>query len=83
MPAMVVVPQSFADLLVPHAHAHAVCSLGLFFRDGRARGPPPCDSSTPPAGGETINPQCDVDDYFFDPSQSKTPEAPSRKALCQ
>jgi len=34
VPAMVVVPQSFADLLVPHAHAHAVCSLGLFSQDG-------------------------------------------------
>jgi len=34
VPAMVVVPQSFADLLVPHAHAHAICSLGLFSPDG-------------------------------------------------
>ena len=34
VPAMVVVPQSFADLLISHPHAHAVCSLGLFTRDG-------------------------------------------------
>jgi hypothetical protein len=34
VPAMLVVPQSFADLLVPHAHAHAVSSLGLFCPDG-------------------------------------------------
>ncbi|MGH7378115.1 MAG: transposase zinc-binding domain-containing protein, partial [Candidatus Methylomirabilales bacterium] len=34
VPAMVVVPQSFGDLLVPHAHAHAIGSLGLFSRNG-------------------------------------------------
>jgi hypothetical protein len=34
VPAMVVSPQSFGDLLVPHAHAHAVVSLGLFQTDG-------------------------------------------------
>jgi hypothetical protein len=34
VPAMVVSPQSFSDLLVPHAHAHAAVSLGLFRRDG-------------------------------------------------
>jgi hypothetical protein len=34
VPAMVVSPQSFADLLVPHAHAHAVVPLGLFRKDG-------------------------------------------------
>jgi hypothetical protein len=34
VPAMVVVPQSFADLLVPHAHCHAVVSLGLFTAEG-------------------------------------------------
>jgi hypothetical protein len=32
VPAMVVSPQSFSDLLVPHAHA--ACSLGLFRKDG-------------------------------------------------
>ena len=35
VPAMVVSPQSFGDLIVAHAHAHAVVSLGLFRRDGR------------------------------------------------
>lgn len=34
VPARVVVPQSFADLLVPHAPAHAIGSLGLFCPDG-------------------------------------------------
>jgi transposase-like zinc-binding protein/putative transposase len=34
VPAMVVVPQSFGDLLVHHPHAHALVSLGLFLRDG-------------------------------------------------
>jgi hypothetical protein len=34
VPAMVVSPQSFSDLLVPHAHAHAAVSLGLFRQDG-------------------------------------------------
>ncbi len=34
VPAMVVVPQSFGDLLVPHAHCHAVVSLGLFSPEG-------------------------------------------------
>jgi hypothetical protein len=31
---MLVVPQSFGDLLLPHPHAHALCSLGLFSHDG-------------------------------------------------
>jgi hypothetical protein len=34
VPAMVVSPQSFGDLLVPHCHAHAAVSLGLFRKDG-------------------------------------------------
>lgn len=34
VPAMLVVPQSFGDLLIAHPHAHAICSLGLFTRDG-------------------------------------------------
>ena len=34
LPAMVVVPQSFGDLLIAHPHAHAVCSLGLFTPEG-------------------------------------------------
>jgi Transposase zinc-binding domain/Putative transposase len=34
VPAMVVVPQSFGDLLVSHPHAHALVSLGIFTRDG-------------------------------------------------
>jgi hypothetical protein len=34
VPAMVVVPQSFGDLLTAHPHAHALCSLGVFLRDG-------------------------------------------------
>ena len=35
VPAMVVSPQSFGDLIVAHAHAHAVVLLDLFRRDGR------------------------------------------------
>jgi hypothetical protein len=31
---MVIVPQSFGDLLVSHPHAHALVSLGVFLRDG-------------------------------------------------
>ena len=31
---MVVVPQSFGDLLVAHPHAHALVSLGVFLGDG-------------------------------------------------
>jgi hypothetical protein len=31
---MLVVPQSFGDLLVAHPHAHALVSLGLFLGDG-------------------------------------------------
>ncbi len=34
VPAMVVVPQSFGDLLIAHPHAHALVSLGVFLRDG-------------------------------------------------
>jgi hypothetical protein len=34
VPAMVVSPQSYGDLLVAHAHSHALVSLGLFRRDG-------------------------------------------------
>jgi hypothetical protein len=34
VPAMLVVPQSFGDLLLSHPHAHALCSLGVFLRDG-------------------------------------------------
>jgi hypothetical protein len=34
VPAMIVSPQSFGDLLVAHAHAHAAVSLGLFRKDG-------------------------------------------------
>jgi hypothetical protein len=34
VPAMVVSPQSYGDLLVAHAHAHAAVSLGLFRKDG-------------------------------------------------
>ncbi len=34
VPAMVVSPQSFGDLLVPHSYAHAAVSLGLFRKDG-------------------------------------------------
>ena len=34
VPAMVVVPQSFGDLLTSHPHAHALVSLGVFLRDG-------------------------------------------------
>lgn len=34
VPAMVVVPQSFGDLVLSHPHAHALVSLGVFLRDG-------------------------------------------------
>ena len=34
VPAMIAAPQSFGDLLVTHAHVHAVVSLGLFRNDG-------------------------------------------------
>jgi hypothetical protein len=34
VPAMVVVPQSWGTLLNHHPHAHSVCSLGVFSRDG-------------------------------------------------
>ena len=34
VPAMLVTPQSFGDLLVPHAHLHALVSLGVFDREG-------------------------------------------------
>ena len=34
VPAMLVTPQSFGDLLVPHAHLHALASLGVFDREG-------------------------------------------------
>jgi len=34
VPAMVVSPQSFGDLLVPHPHCHSAVSLGLFRQDG-------------------------------------------------
>ena len=31
---MIVAPQSFGSLLNPHAHLHAVCSLGVFDQEG-------------------------------------------------
>ena len=34
VPAMLVAPQSFGSLLIPHAHAHAVASLGVFDHEG-------------------------------------------------
>ncbi len=34
VPAMIVSPQSFGDILVHHPHGHACVSLGLFRRDG-------------------------------------------------
>jgi hypothetical protein len=34
VPAMLLVPQSFGDLLVHHPHVHALCSLGLFLKNG-------------------------------------------------
>ena len=33
VPAMVVAPQSFGSLINPHAHCHALTSLGVFTRD--------------------------------------------------
>ena len=34
VPAMVVSPQSYGDLIVPNAHCHSTVSLGLFRKDG-------------------------------------------------
>jgi hypothetical protein len=34
VPAMVVSPQSYGDLIVPNPHCHSVVSLGLFRKDG-------------------------------------------------
>ena len=31
---MIVAPQSFGNLLNPHAHLHALCSLGVFDQEG-------------------------------------------------
>ena len=38
VPAMVLSPQSWGSLLNPHPHAHALCSLGVFARDGQFHG---------------------------------------------
>ena len=40
VPAMVVSPQSWGSLLNRHAHAHALCSRGVFSRDGQFHGVP-------------------------------------------
>ena len=34
VPAMIVAPQSFGDLLLPHAHCHAIASTGVFDQQG-------------------------------------------------
>jgi hypothetical protein len=34
VPAMIVAPQSFGDLLLPHAHCHAMASMGVFDQQG-------------------------------------------------
>ena len=34
IPAMIVAPQSFGNLLNSHAHLHALCSLGVFDQEG-------------------------------------------------
>jgi hypothetical protein len=45
VPAMVLVPQSFGDLLVHHPHFHALSSLGLFLGDGSFHALPDADFS--------------------------------------
>ena len=35
VPAMIAVPQSHGNLLQPHAHLHALCSLGVYDREGK------------------------------------------------
>jgi hypothetical protein len=35
IPAMVASPQSFGNLLLPHSHCHALCSQGVFDREGK------------------------------------------------
>jgi hypothetical protein len=45
VPAMVLVPQSFGDLLVHHPHVHALSSLGLFLGDGSFHALPDADFS--------------------------------------
>ncbi len=34
VPAMLVAPQSFGNLVNPHAHLHALCALGVFDQEG-------------------------------------------------
>ena len=34
IPGMIVTPQSFGNLLNPHAHTHSVSSLGVFDQEG-------------------------------------------------
>ena len=41
IPAMIVAPQSFGNLLNPHAHLHGVSSLGVFDRQGTFHAAPP------------------------------------------
>jgi hypothetical protein len=42
-------------------------------RPRRARGPPASGASTPSVRAQTIDPECDVDDYFCDPGGLEDP----------
>jgi hypothetical protein len=47
IPAMIVAPQSFGNLLNPHAHLHALSSLGVFDQEGQFHAAPDDIDFTP------------------------------------